>query len=484
MFPLSFYRSGLLALGLTPIASLQVVGAAEIRPLSIAAGQSIVLHVSGLTRVGVGDGRIAGVAPLADSQVVINGKVPGRTTVFLWTGSQRATYIVTVQDQNLEDLARMLRGDITAPGVKVVTLEHSIVIDGTVTDPAQSAQITDVVARFQKLADAGNFTVVNAVAVANPFGKLASGADAVDGVTGLHVDKDDDGDLIVSGQARDRTAAEAALAQVQAQAGPLLSKDAKVVDRLAVSSTSQIDVKVYVLEVDSTAQSNLGLQLQSAVPAGSGSSGGVPIGGTTYTLGTPSIPIVENPTNVTQSGHPFSAGPFLRVGLLAPTINLLLTEGHARVLSSPDLVSLPGSNATFLVGGQVPIPEAGGLGTTTITYHDFGVKLDETPTLLSNGSIETKIKPEVSNLDFADGVIVNGFTIPAFKISRLSTDVITQSGESIIMGGLLSRMETKNVQKVPLLGDIPVLGQLFKSTSYQNNQSDVVFVMTPQLLVR
>jgi len=484
MFPLSFYRSGLLALALAPVVSLQPVGAAETKPLLIAAGQSIVLHVSGLTRVGVGDGRIAGVAPLADSQVVINGKVPGRTTVFLWTGAERATYIVTVQDQNLQDLAQMLRGDITAPGVKVVTLEHSIVIDGTVTDPAQSAQITDVVARFQKLADAANYTVVNAVAVENPFSKLASGADAIDGVTGLHVDKDDDGNLIVSGQARDRTAAEAALAQVQAQAGPLLAKDAKIIDRFAVATTSQIDVKVYVLEVDTTAQSNLGLQLQSAIPSTNSSTGGIPIGGSTYTLGNPSVPIIENPTNVGQSGHPFNAGPFLRVGLLAPTINLLLTEGHARILSSPDLVSLPGANATFLVGGQVPIPEAGGLGTTTITYHDFGVRLDETPTLLSNGSIETKIKPEVSNLDFADGVVVNGFSIPAFKISRLSTDVITQSGESIIMGGLLSRMETKNVQKVPLLGDIPVLGQLFKSTSYQNQQSDVVFVMTPQLLVR
>jgi Flp pilus assembly secretin CpaC len=483
MFPFSFYRSGLLALGLAPVASLQLVGAAETKPLSIAAGQSIVLHVSGLTRVGVGDGRIAGVAPLADSQVVINGKVPGRTTVFLWTGAQRATYMVTVQDQNLQDLAQMLRTDITVPGVKVVTLEHSVVIDGTVPDAAQSAQIADVVGRFQKLADAGNYTVVDAVAVQNPFVKLASGTGAIDGVTGLHVDKDDDGNLIVSGQVRDRTAAEAALAQVRTQAGPLLSKDAKIVDRLAVATTSQIDVKVYVLEVDTTAQSQLGLQLQSALPSASGSSG-FPIGTSTYTLGNPSIPIIENPTNVGQSGHPFNAGPFLRIGLLAPTINLLLTEGHARILSSPDLVSLPGSNATFLVGGQIPIPEAGGLGTTNITYHDYGVKLDETPSLLSNGSIETKIKPEVSNLDFADGVTINGFIVPAFKISRLSTDVITQSGESIIMGGLLSRLETKNVQKVPLLADIPVLGQLFKSTTYQNQQSDVVFMMTPQLLVR
>jgi pilus assembly protein CpaC len=94
------------------------------------------------------------------------------------------------------------------------------------------------------------------------------------------------------------------------------------------------------------------------------------------------------------------------------------------------------------------------------------------------------IAPEVSDLDFQDGITLNGFVVPALKTSRLSTDVITTSGESIVMGGLLRRLEQRNIDKIPLLGDLPVLGKLFRSTRYQSQQTDVVFVMTPQILTR
>ncbi len=144
----------------------------------------------------------------------------------------------------------------------------------------------------------------------------------------------------------------------------------------------------------------------------------------------------------------------------------------------------PGAPADFLVGGQIPIPFATGLGQVSILYKDFGVKLDVTPTILGNGSVETKIAPEVSDLDFADAITVSGFVIPALKTSRLSTDIVTQPGESIIMGGMLRRMEQRTITKIPLLGDLPILGQLFRSTAYQSQQTDVVFVMTPEIITR
>jgi len=137
-----------------------------------------------------------------------------------------------------------------------------------------------------------------------------------------------------------------------------------------------------------------------------------------------------------------------------------------------------------LVGGQIPIPVSNGLGSVTITYKDFGVNLKVTPTLLGNGSVECKIAPEVSNLDFSNGVTLNGFTVPALKVSKLSTDVITQTGESIIMGGLLNRIESANVQKIPFLGDLPILGKLFRSVNYQKSESDVVFILTPTIVTR
>ena len=162
----------------------------------------------------------------------------------------------------------------------------------------------------------------------------------------------------------------------------------------------------------------------------------------------------------------------------------MLTQGHARILSSPDLVAMPGKEATFLVGGQIPIPVSNGLGTVSIVFKDYGVNLDITPSLLGNGKIETQINPEISDLDFGDGLQLNGYTVPALKTSRIKTDVITNDGESIVMGGLLRRVETKNLTKIPLLSDIPILGKLFTSTAYQNSNTDVVFVMTPTVVTK
>jgi pilus assembly protein CpaC len=154
------------------------------------------------------------------------------------------------------------------------------------------------------------------------------------------------------------------------------------------------------------------------------------------------------------------------------------------MLSSPDLVTLPGHEASFLVGGEIPIPVAQGLGQVTITFKDYGVQLKVTPTLLGDGSVESVIAPVVSTLDFTDGVTLNGFVVPALKTSQLSTDVITKAGESIVLGGLLQHIESRNIDKIPILGDLPIIGKLFRSTRYQNQQSDVVFVMTPTILTR
>ena len=230
----------------------------------------------------------------------------------------------------------------------------------------------------------------------------------------------------------------------------------------------------YVLEVDNTFLQNIGIALNSA-------NFNQQAGGAQYTIGGPSFPVVENPVG---PGKGLTVGPFFRTITLAPTLNLLLQQGHGRLLSAPDLVTLPGNQATFLVGGQIPIPYASGLGQIAIDYKEFGVRLNVTPELLGNGSIETKVAPEVSDLDWADAVTASGFNIPALKTSKLSTDVITQPGEALIMGGLMRRVEQKTVQKIPLLGDIPILGKLFRSTYYQNSQSDVVFVMTPEIITR
>lgn len=439
-------------------------------PLSVRTGQSMIVRTPGVTRVAVGDGKIAGIVPVGRTEIVLNGKTAGRTTLLVWCDSGMRTYDVTVTEQSLESLRRMLQSAIGDADVRVDEFDRSIVLNGHVANGEGLVHLGEIVAHFEPIATAGKFSIVNAVTVARPLGPLQTELGSATETSGVRVDRDVKGNLIVSGQVYDRTIAEHVLGRVRALAGPYLAVDGKVIDRIETATVSQVDIKVYILEVDETALRQLGVNLQSA----SFNNG-------TYTFGTPQFPVVESPVG---PGRALNLGAFFRTVTLAPTLNLIMTNGHARLLSSPDLVTMPGHQADFLVGGQIPIPYASGPQQIAVSYKDFGVKLVVTPTILGGGNVETLIAPEVSDLDFQDAVTISGFVIPALKTSRLSTDVITKSGESIVMGGLMRRQEQRFVDKIPGLGDLPILGKLFRSTRYQNSQTDVVFVMTPEILTR
>ncbi|HEV3140956.1 MAG TPA: hypothetical protein VGY57_10590, partial [Vicinamibacterales bacterium] len=271
----------------------------------------------------------------------------------------------------------------------------------------------------------------------------------------------------------DEQLAQRVVQRAKTLAGTYLAADGKVIDRLEVANASQINVKVYVLEVDATALNQLGVRLESAIQDPNNPNNLIPAD--------PSFPIVEGP-QAGNLGKALNVGAFFRTTRLAPTLDLIIQNGHARVLSSPNLVALPGNQATFLVGGQIPYVFSTGLGQVSVAFKDYGVQLNVTPTLMPNGSIETKITPDISNLDYQNAVQMNGFFIPALKESKISTDVITKPGQSIIMGGLLNRVEQKTIAKIPALGDLPILGKLFQSTRYSDGQTDVVFIMTPEVL--
>ena len=468
-------HKGLAGVALASAAAIVAVPARAdaVQMLSLQTGHSVILNASGLSRVAVGDGRIAGVVPIGTSQVLINGKTPGRTTVVIWARGHRTTYEVTVSEQQLDAVSQLLRTAINEPNVQVINLGRSIVLRGTVPDDTRFAALSDIVSRFDKMKLSGNggVTIVNAVTVARPLSELRRSIASLPGAASVRAYPDGKGNLIVSGNVPDARTAQAILDKAKGLAGPWLAVNGTLLDRISTNTISQINIKVYVLEVDNTALSNLGIQLQSGTLSGTGQ----------IVTGPPTFPIFED---VRGFGKALTAGAFYRTVVLAPTLNLLMSEGHARTLSSPDLVTMPGDEATFLVGGEIPIPYSTGLGQISILYKDFGVKLNVTPSLLGSGAVETKIAPEVSDLDFQNAVTINGFVIPALKISRLSTDVVTQPGESIIMGGLLRRIQSRTILKIPLLGDLPILGQLFRSTLYQNSQSDVVFVMTPEVITR
>ena len=456
--------------------------------VSVQTGHSIVVDAPHLSRIAIGDSRIAGVVPIGTSQLVVNGKAAGHTTVFVWSGSGRHSYEVTVTEQGFDDIAKLLRSAINEPDVQVVAFDANLLVRGTVPDATSYNRLNDIIERFKgaRFTSMGKSqgAILNTVTMSHPLGDLQQRLNGIPGSTNVRVDPDPKGNLIVSGSVRDRATQEAVLNRVRGLAGPYLSTDGKIVDRLETEMISQVDVKVYVMEVDRTASSQLGLRLQTALPSGSATVGGVTAGSQSFTLGPAQLVGIENPNPANIFGKALGLGNIARATLLAPTLDLLMSEGHAKMLSSPDLMTIPGAEATFLVGGKIPIPVSNGLGTVTVQFQDYGVKLKVTPTVMADGSIDCKINPEVSNLDFADGVVLNGFTVPAFKTSTLNTEVVTQTGDSIVMGGLLNRMESVNVTKIPGLSSIPILGKLFQSTAYQKNESDVVFILTPTIVTR
>jgi pilus assembly protein CpaC len=167
-------------------------------------------------------------------------------------------------------------------------------------------------------------------------------------------------------------------------------------------------------------------------------------------------------------------------------IDALKEEGLLKVLAEPTLITLSGKTANFLAGGEFPIPvpqSSGGGGTTiTIEYKPFGVGLSFTPTVLSNKKINMHVTPEVSELDFSNALTTGGFVVPSITTRRVSTVIELADGQSFAIAGLLKDDVREIVSKFPLLGDIPVLGALFRSTSFRKNESELVVIVTPHLV--
>ncbi|MFM0044255.1 type II and III secretion system protein family protein [Paraburkholderia sediminicola] len=168
-------------------------------------------------------------------------------------------------------------------------------------------------------------------------------------------------------------------------------------------------------------------------------------------------------------------------GLFAD-LSLMESNNLARVLAEPTLVALSGQSASFLAGGEIPVPIPQGLGTTSIEYKPYGVGLTLTPTVLSPQRIALKVAPEASQLDFSNAVTISGVSVPAITTRRADTTVELGDGESFVIGGLIDRETISNVAKVPLLGDLPIIGAFFKQMNYQQNDKELVIIVTPHLV--
>ncbi|MFP8966837.1 type II and III secretion system protein family protein [Pokkaliibacter sp. CJK22405] len=168
-------------------------------------------------------------------------------------------------------------------------------------------------------------------------------------------------------------------------------------------------------------------------------------------------------------------------GLLA-TISALSTNGYAYTLAEPSLVTLSGQQAFFLAGGEFPFPKSNNNGDISVDFKEFGVRLSLTPTVMDDDRILLKVAPEVSELDFLDGLQASGVSVPALKVRRTDTTVQLGDGESFVISGLVSRNTLKNAQKLPLLGDLPIIGAFFRSTQFESNDKELMMVVTPHLV--
>jgi pilus assembly protein CpaC len=401
-----------------------VVEPDETGTVKLLVGRSAVVNTNtAITRVSLTSADIADALVTTPHQLLIQGKVPGTISMFVWDRSGGMTrYNVTVE-RDLSTLESHMRELFPGEQINVVSNGKSVVVSGSVSK------------KF----------------IADKAIEVAAG----------HVEKKDD-----------------------------------VVNMLQVKETRppQVLLRVRFAEVSRSALTELGASFFTS-PLG--------VNDTIGRVSTGQFPAVgfeklewtkaggEFGDPVTSSKGEFAFSDFLNVFLfnkqydLGLIIRALNNKGLFQMLAEPNLVAETGKEASFLAGGEFPVPvaQAGGANIAiSIMYKEFGVRLNFTPTVTGENRVRLKVKPEVSSLDFANAVILQGFRIPALSTRRTETELELDNGQTFAVAGLLNNTMTESMQKVPGIGDIPILGYLFRSKAAQKNRTELVVMITPEIL--
>jgi pilus assembly protein CpaC len=377
----------------------------------------------------VGDPDIADVSPLTDHSLSILGKKIGTTRVTVYDADHKPVGIFDVEvSYDISRLAAEI-GHFTGGGIKVSSINGRILLSGTSPDAA---------------------TLDKAVQIAGQFGP-------------------------------------------------------DPINTVQVMQPQQIELEVRFIEVDRNAGRDLGVQWNAfgnSVLANSGNTSlpasqlpitqpngsfqqpaiaGAGVGGANVTASSlPISPVVA--AGVLSGAAPFGFLVGQLTNKLQVEVNALESKGAARLLAEPNLVTLSGETASFLAGGQIPIPEVGATGTPSFGFQPYGVGLSFTPTVLRDGVINLIVKPEVSEIDKTNGVTIAGTFVPGLTTRKASTTLELRDGQSFMLGGLLQSDGTNDIDQLPWLGDMPVLGALFRSTDYQKQETDLVILVTPHIV--
>ncbi|ACK51617.1 type II and III secretion system protein [Methylocella silvestris BL2] len=334
--------------------------------------------------------------------------------------------------------------------------------------------------------------------IQNIAAKVRSGTDS----RGIRVSSNND-QIVLSGEARNAVDADRAVSIAKSM---VTTADGKppddpgkfVINAMSVAAAQQVLLRVRFVEVNRIAERDIGVnwfgaanKTQTAgVNTGNGIASQV---GQSLTPTPGGIPLFQTlatlvPGGLASTGSlPFGVGLIkLAGGNVDLLISALEKKGQARRLAEPDLIALSGDTASFLAGGEYPVPSVqSSSGTTpviTTQYYPYGVQLTFIPTVLANGIINLRLNPSVSELDYKNVVVTAGFAIPSITKREARTTIELRDGQSFAIAGLLQSDSTHDVNQIPWLGSVPVLGALFSSKSYQQNETDLVVIVTPHLV--
>jgi pilus assembly protein CpaC len=402
----------------------QQAGPAASDRLHLLVGRSLVItSPARVKRVSIADPNIADAIVISPFQVLLNGKTPGGVSLVIWDESDQSQTFEIFVDLDIMGLSQKIHEVFPKEAIRVEASKDLVMISGHASTRAAQAQILAIVSAVTP-------KVVNLM---------------------------------------------------EAPAPPLLG---------------EILLQVKFAEVDRSNLKQFGVNLFS--PGNSATGPGSTIGAATTGQFTP--PVLNSlSTGSTSNGGAgsaslssnFSFSNLLNFFLFRPDLNLgatieaLQNKNVLQILAEPNLLTATGKEASFLAGGEFPYPvvqSSTGGNAITIQFREYGVRLTFTPTILENGQIHLKVKPEVSALDYSNSLTISGFTIPAISTRRVESEMDLGDGQSFAIAGLVDDRVTRLMNKVPGIGDLPVLGQLFRSVQFSKSKTELLILVTPRIV--
>lgn len=393
----------------TPAASFQD----STNDLSVGVGKTVLVDTAQpIARVSMGLGDIALATAVSPTEIMVNGRIPGETSLIIWDikgGRQFFNVSVFASrsqiDESLEAVRRELHAEMPQQPIHVSVDNGTVFLRGTVDDLGTSDR---------------------AVKIASTAGKVVN-----------------------------------------------------LLDVRVPKSDPQILLKVRFASVDRTVEKQLGINIFSS--------------GFGNVLGNVSTGQFSPPTvlpgaagsgavSVSNDLNLFGFLPGLNVGA---TLQALETKGVVEVLAEPNLLATDGKEASFLAGGEYPYPVVQGTsgGTSvSIQFKEYGIRLNFIPTITPRGTIRLQVAPEVSALDYSNEVQISGFTVPGITTRNVNTEVELSDGQTFVIGGLLDNSVTQTFDKIPFLGDIPILGKFFQSIQRTKNNTELIVIVTPEIV--